>query len=208
MKVLIACEESQAVCSAFRARGVEAWSCDILPAGGGHPEWHIHGDVVPVLSRDWDMVIAFPPCTHLASSGARWFDAKRRDGRQQEGIEFFLQFTRLDHVPRVAIENPVGVMSTEYRKPDQIIQPWQFGDPHTKTTCLWLKGLPPLAPTNIVDKGERHITKSGRSLPMWYNLPPSDGRSAIRSKTFQGIADAMAQQWAEQRSTLCLTDTP
>jgi len=142
-------------------------------------------------------MIAFPPCTHLAVSGARWFAAKRADGRQQQAIDFFMELANAN-IPKIAIENPVGIMSTEWRKPDQIIQPWQFGHEATKTTCLWLKGLPQLTPANIVGKGERHITKSGRSLPKWYNLPPSEDRWKVRSKTFQGIADAMAQQWGGQ----------
>ena len=148
MKILVACEESQAVCKAFRARGHEAYSCDVLPSSGGHPEWHLPMNVIPLLSRQWDMIIAFPPCTHLASSGARWFAEKRADGRQQQGIDFFMRFINLDCL-RVAIENPVGIMSTVYRKPDQIIQPWQFGHPESKATCLWLKGLPKLLPTKV-----------------------------------------------------------
>lgn len=193
MRVLIACEESQAVCKAYRALGHQAYSCDLLPCSGGYPDWHMQCDVKIALETPWDLVIAFPPCTHLASSGARWFAEKRKNGRQQAAIDFFLQFTRLP-CPW-AIENPVGIMSTVYRKPDQIVQPWQFGDPKTKTTCLWLSGLPPLKPTNIVEHGRRHITKSGRSLPEWYNLPPSPERSKLRSKTFPGLANAMAQQW-------------
>jgi len=184
-KILIACEESQAVCSAFRARGHLAFSCDIQPASGGHPEWHIEGDVLPVLSQNWDMVIAFPPCTDLAVSGAKWFAEKRADGRQQASVEFFLKFTQLDHVPMVAIENPVGIMSTHYRKPDQIIQPWMFGHGETKSTCIWLKGLHDLTPTRIVE---------GRDGRIW-KMPPSKDRARLRSKTYQGIADAMAAQW-------------
>lgn len=196
MRVLIACEESQTVCKAFRALGHEAISCDLLECSGGHPEWHVCGDVLPLLREAWDIVIAFPPCTDLCVSGARWFAAKQADGRQQASVEFFLEFTRLEHVSRVAIENPVGIMSRLYRKPDQIIQPWQFGDPHTKATCLWLKGLAPLEPTDILRPGPRHTTKSGRSLPEWYNLPPGPDRARLRSKTFNGIALAMAQQWS------------
>jgi hypothetical protein len=142
------------------------------------------------------MIIAFPPCTHLASSGAKHFEQKRKDGRQQEGIDFFMEFVhRTAHVPRVAIENPIGIMSSIYRKPDQIVQPWMFGDPFTKSTCLWLKGLPLLEPTQVVDKGSRHVTKGGKSLPTWYNLPPSPDRAKIRSATFPGLAKAMAEQW-------------
>ena len=203
MKVLVACEESQAVTGELLKLGHEAYSCDILPTSGSHPEYHIQGDVLPLLEEQWDMVIAFPPCTHLASSGARWFAQKRADGRQQQGVDFFRAFVRLDHVERVAIENPIGVMSSLYRKPDQIIQPYEFGDPHTKSTCLWLKGLPKLEPTNIVDKGNRHVTKSGRSLPEWYNLPPSEDRAKLRSKTFAGIARAMAEQWGGECAVAC-----
>lgn len=203
MKVLIACEESQAVCVEFRKLGFEAYSCDVLPCSGGHSEWHIQDNVMNVLRHDiispftteWDMVIAFPPCTDLAVSGAKWLEQKRKDGRQQKSIQFFEFFTYLKN-EFVCIENPIGIMSTKYRKPDQIIQPWMFGDPFTKPTCLWLKGLPLLKPTNIVEKGSRHITKSGKSLPSWYNLPPSEDRSKLRSRTFPGIAKAMAEQWS------------
>lgn len=184
MKILIACEESQAVCKAFREKGHEAYSCDILPCSGGHPEWHIQGDVAPLLQEKWDMIIAFPPCTHLAVSGAKHFEQKRKDGRQQEGIDFFMQFTYID-CERVAIENPIGIMSTLYRKPDQIIQPWMFGHGETKATCLWLKNLPKLEPTNIVEGREQRIWK----------MAPSPDRAKNRSKTFAGIAQAMANQW-------------
>lgn len=185
MKVLVACEESQAVTIEFRKLGHEAYSCDILPCSGGHPEWHLQQDVLPLLAESWDMVLAFPPCTHLCVSGARWWKEKKVDGRQQEGIDFFMRFANLPHIPRVAIESPVGVMSSFYRKPDQIIQPWMFGHGETKATCLWLKGLPPLAPTNIVE---------GRTGRVW-RQPPSPDRARIRSKTFPGIAKAMAEQW-------------
>jgi hypothetical protein len=183
MKVLIACEESQAVCIAFRNKGHEAYSCDILPCSGGHPEWHLQGDVIPLLSQQWDLVIAFPPCTDLAVSGARWFPEKRANGSQQKSIAFFMEFAR--YSGKIAIENPIGIMSTLYRKPDQIIQPWQFGHGETKSTCLWLNGLPPLIPSNIVNGREQRIFK----------LPPSPDRAKIRSKTFPGIAAAMANQW-------------
>ena len=150
---------------------------------------------------DWDMVIAFPPCTHLAVSGAAWFDEKRRDGRQDMGIGFFKAFTALDHVPHVAIENPVGIMSRHYRKPDQIIQPWQFGDPFEKKTCLWLKGLPQLKPTNVVEPEPRRYYEGGTSMPAWYadawSLNPHE-RATVRSKTFPGIAKAMAAQWGDE----------
>lgn len=184
MKVLVACEESQAVCKAFRELGHEAYSCDILPCSGGHPEWHIQDDVLNHLDEDWDMIIAHPPCTDLAVSGARHFARKRADGSQQRSIDFFMKFTRLE-CPRVAIENPVCIMSSVWRKPDQIIQPWQFGHGETKATCLWLKGLPKLTPTKIVE---------GRASRI-HRMPPSPDRSRLRSKTFPGIAKAMAEQW-------------
>lgn len=193
MKVLVACEESQAVTVELRNLGHEAYSCDIEPCSGGHPEWHLQQDVVPLLKEKWDMIIAFPPCTHLAVSGARHFQQKRKDGRQQQGIDFFMLFTALD-CPRVAIENPVGIMSSLYRKPDQIIQPWQFGHGETKATCLWLKGLPLLEPTEIVEGREQRI----------YNMVDENGKKVgwatkeiktLRSKTFPGIAKAMAYQW-------------
>ena len=186
-KVLIACEESQAVTIEMRKLGIEAFSCDIEPCSGGHPEWHIQGDVIPLLLEDWGIIIAFPPCTHLAASGAKWFKQKREDGRQQEGINFFMKFANCK-CKRMAIENPVGIMSTIWRKPDQIIQPWMFGHGETKTTCLWLKNLPLLKPTNIVD---------GRNQSIW-KMPPSKERAKIRSKTFPGIAKAMAEQWGKR----------
>ena len=192
MRVLVACEYSGAVRDAFIKLGHDAVSCDLLPTDVPGP--HHQGSVLDILDDGWDMMIAFPPCTHLAVSGARWFAAKRADGRQQQGIDFFMALANAN-IPKIAIENPVGIMSTEWRKPDQIVQPWQYGHEATKTTCLWLKGLPELTPTNVVGKGARHVTKSGRSLPEWYNLPPSEDRWKIRSKTFQGIADAMADQW-------------
>lgn len=190
MKVLIACEESQVVCKGFRSKGHDAFSCDILPTSGVHPEWHIQDDIRNVLRHDftepeWDLVIAFPPCTDLAVSGARWFKEKQADGRQQKSIQFFEFFTMLKTY-RVAIENPIGIMSTLYRKPDQIIQPWQFGHGETKATCLWLKNLPLLKPTNIVDGREQRIWK----------MAPSPDRGKERSKTFEGIAEAMASQWS------------
>lgn len=183
MKILIACEESQVVTKAFRDKGHEAYSCDILPTSGDYPEWHRQGNVMPMLSEDWDMVIAFPPCTHLSSSGARWWPEKQRDGRQARAINFFKMFTYLS-CPW-AIENPIGLMSTEYRKPDQIIQPWQYGHGETKATCLWLNKLSPLEPTNIVE---------GRKPKMWL-MPPGPDRAKLRSKTYEGIALAMAEQW-------------
>jgi hypothetical protein len=199
LKVLLACEESQAVTREFRQLGHEAYSCDILPTSGDNPEWHIQDDIKTVLYDAWDLVIAFPPCTHLASSGAAWFKAKRADGRQQEGIDFFHLFTNLK-TPKVAIENPIGIMSSSYRKPDQIINPWEFGDSYKKRTCLWLKGLPKLVPTDVVDPGESITYASGCVMPKWYaeawNLSPEE-RSKVRSKTFPGIAKAMAEQWGK-----------
>jgi len=197
MKILLACEESQSVTKQLRALGHEAYSCDILPQSGGHPQWHIQNDVVEVLQDNWDMIIAFPPCTHLASSGAAWFEAKRADGRQEAAIDFFMLFAN-HPCKKIAIENPVGIMSTKYKKPNQIIQPWQFGDAYSKRTCLWLKGLPQLQPTQIVDPGEMITYKSGVTMPKWYaeawKLSPNE-RSKVRSKTFPGIAKAMADQW-------------
>jgi site-specific DNA-cytosine methylase len=199
LKILLACEESQAVTKEFRRLGHEAYSCDILPTSGDHPEWHLQQDVEPLLKDQWDLIIAFPPCTHLAVSGAAWFEQKRLDGRQQQGIDFFMLFTDLS-CEKVAIENPVGIMSTNYRKPDQIIQPYEFGDPYSKKTCLWLKGLPKLVPTQEVEPEPRKIFKSGNSMPQWYadawGKSPEE-RSKIRSKTFPGIAQAMAEQWSK-----------
>jgi len=197
MRVLLACEESQAVCNEFRKLGHEAYSCDIQPCSGGHPEWHLQQDVTELLQQDWDMIIAFPPCTDLAVSGAAWFEQKRKDGRQKASIDFFMLFANAK-CEKIAIENPVGIMSTIWRKPDQKIQPWQFGHEAQKTTCLWLKGLPTLQPTNIVGKGEFITHKSGKTKPKWFadafKLPP-DERRKVRSKTFEGIAKAMAEQW-------------
>jgi len=192
MKILVACEESQAVTKEFRALGHEAYSCDIVPCSGGHPEWHLQQDVIPLLEQDWDMVIAFPPCTHLAISGSRWFEQKQKDGRQQQGINFFMHFATCK-CPKVVIENPVGIMSSKWKKPDQIIQPWQFGDNASKKTCLWLKGVPKLTPTDIVDPGEFLTFESGKRMSKWYASSWGDGKA--RSKTFPGIAKAMATQW-------------
>jgi len=207
MKILIACEESQAVCIEFRKKGHEAFSCDIQDCSGNYPEWHIKGDVIEQLNKGWDMMIAFPPCTHLAVSGAAWFEEKRKDGRQQQGIEFFMQMVNAP-IDKIAIENPIGIMSKVYRKPDQIIQPYYFGDPYSKSTCLWLKNLPKLyhnKTINLFDNVITHVEKgefieyeSGCKMPKWYaeawKLSPNE-RSKIRSKTFPGIAKAMADQW-------------
>ena len=236
MNVLIACEESQRVCIAFRERGHNAFSCDIEPCSGGHPEWHIMQDVVPLLNgrcsfktidgtehsidEKWDLIIAFPPCTHLAVSGAAWFDKKRADGRQREAIEFFMQIMNAD-CDKIAVENPVNIISGDYIgkhfadlqnkhnfpiKPAQAVQPYEFGDEARKKTCLWLKGLPKLVPTNIVSPGERAVVSGktysvGASADMARDengkiIPWNDPRTAkIRSKTFPGIARAMAKQW-------------
>ena len=234
MNILIACEESQRVCIAFRDKGNNAFSCDILPCSGGHPEWHICGDVLPLLNGNcvfrtmdgvkhridgkWDLIIAFPPCTHLAVSGAAWFEKKRADGRQKEGIEFFAKFLNAD-CDRIAIENPVGIISGDYipkwfpelavkygfpLKPTQKIHPWMFGDNFSKTTCLWIKGLPELTPL-ITEQPELEWfewvdSKTGKKKrqPKWFadawKLSPEE-RSKVRSKTFPGIAAAMAEQW-------------
>jgi len=184
MAILIACEESQAVTIEFRKLGFEAFSCDIEPCSGSHPEWHLQQDVIPLLQDKWDMILAFPPCTHLASSGARWFDEKRKDGRQQQATAFFMAFAEAS-CNHIAIENPVGIMSTKWRIPNQIIQPWEYGHGETKATCLWLENLPFLKPTNIVEGREQRIWK----------MAPSPERSKLRSKTFLGIAKAMADQW-------------
>ena len=208
-RILIACEESQAVCIEFRKLGHEAFSCDIQESSGGHPEWHYQQDIFEVIDKGWDMMIAFPPCTHLAVSGARHFEQKRRDGRQQEGIDFFMALVNAP-IPKIAIENPIGIMSKKYRKPDQIIQPWQFGDKAQKSTCLWLIRLPKLQPTDIVEKGEffEFISKKGvkKRMPMWYYKALREAktpaqRSTLRSKTFKGIAEAMATQWTNINQT-------
>tara|TARA_R100000541_G_scaffold22744_1_gene32672 strand:+ start:765 stop:1388 length:624 start_codon:yes stop_codon:yes gene_type:complete len=204
MKILVACEESQAVTKELRKLGHEAYSCDLLPCSGGYPEWHIKGDAVKeAYSGKYDMMICFTPCTHLAVSGARHFKEKIADGRQQQGIDLFMSFVNAP-INKIAIENPIGIMSTKYRKPNQIIQPWQYGDKAQKSTCLWLKNLPNLKPTNIVEKGEffEFISKKGvkKRMAMWYYKALQEAktpaeRSTLRSKTFPGIAKAMAAQW-------------
>ncbi len=197
--ILICCEESQAITIAFRKAGHEAYSCDLQECSGGHPEWHLQMDALKAIKlKKWDLVIAHPPCTYLTISANRWYKdqparksgvlvgAARRAARK-EAVRFFMEFVGAD-VPRMAIENPIGIMSTEYRKPDQIIQPWQFGHGETKATCLWLKGLPLLVPTNIVE---------GREQNIWKMSPTKDPneRAKMRSKTYEGWADAMAEQW-------------
>ena len=209
MRILLACEESQTVCAEFRKLGHEAFSADILKCSGPHPEWHIQGDVFDIINNNWDMMIAFPPCTHLAASGARHFEKKRKDGRQKEGVEFFMQMINAK-IPKIAVENPIGIMSTVYDTPTQIIHPYHFGDPYSKSTCLWLKNLPELKynskPKNgqliadfepdlpyEVDKGEFITFSSGKRMAKWYN--EASGNGHLRSKTFPGIAKAMAKQW-------------
>ena len=210
IRIIVACEESQTVCKAFRELGHEAFSCDILPCSGGHPEWHFNEDIFKVLNREpkFDLMVAHPPCTYLTVTGNRWFNedkygekAIKRKKDRVEAIQFFKMLSEVD-IKYLAIENPVGIMSTEWRKPDQIVQPWMFGDEAQKTTCLWLKNLPLLKPTNIVGKGEIIKFSSGKSMPKWYadafyKCKTKEERSTFRSKTFQGIADAMAKQWSE-----------
>lgn len=199
-KILLACEESQRVTIEFRKLGYEAYSCDLLECSGNHPEWHIQDDVLNVVNDGWDMIIAFPPCTYLTVTGNRWFNVERygekaldRMKERESAAKFFMEFTDLK-ARYVAIENPVGVMSTLYRKPDQIIQPYMFGDGFEKRTCLWLKNLPLLIPTDIVEPEPRIKYKSGKTMPAWYQVSGKD-RAKIRSKTFPGIAKAMAKQW-------------
>jgi len=182
MRVLVACEFSGKVRDAFISIGHDAMSCDLLPTDIDGP--HYQGDVRDVIEGCWDLMIAHPPCTHLSVSGARHFSVKRIDGRQQSAISFFMMLAKAD-IPRIAIENPVCIMSSIWRKPDQIIHPWMFGHGETKATCLWLKGLPKLSPTSEVDGREHRI----------HRMPPSADRAKIRSETYQGIANAMAMQW-------------
>lgn len=232
MTVLVACEESQRVCAAFREKGHYAFSCDIIDCSGGHPEWHIKGDVLEILSPPenylyeepiehrpitfktmdgtkhavfrWDLIIAHPPCTYLTVTGNRWFNeekygdkARERKKLREEAVDFFMEIANAN-CPRIAIENPIGVMSTRWRKPDQIVQPYWFGEPFEKRTCLWLKGLKPLVPTDMIEPEERVKFKSGKSMPAWYaaaaNLPKAE-REKVRSRTFPGFAKAMAEQW-------------
>ena len=210
-KVLIACEESQAVTIEFRALGIEAYSCDLYPCSGGHSEWHLQQDVIPLLKEVWDMIIAFPPCTYLTNAGTRHYSlkmnprwkVKEREHKRQEATEFFMLFAN-SKCPKIAIENPVGWMNSNYRKPDQIIHPYYFGDSTQKRTCLWLKGLPALVPTNMLPKpkpvyickGEKCYGKKIFQCEGIRNISGGkEGRSKARSKTFLGIAKAMASQW-------------
>lgn len=225
MNILVACEESQAVTIELRKLGHNAFSCDLMDCSGGYPEWHIKGDVLPLLNgrvvfstvdgtrrscvmwSKWDMIIAFPPCTYLTVTGNRWFNIEKYGDKaiqrykdREGGIELFMRFANAD-CAKIAIENPIGVMSTRYRKPDQIIHPYMFGDPERKSTCLWLKGLPKLNPTNIVVP---HIIKykNGKGTDSAWHMNtlglPQAQRAKLRSKTFPGIARAMAEQWAGQ----------
>jgi hypothetical protein len=195
MRVLVACECSGAVRRALRARGHDAYSCDTQPADDGS-QFHIQGDAIEAAyGQPWDMLIAHPPCNHLAASGAQYWPAKRADGRQFAAVSFFLRLYDAP-IPRVAIENPVGFIGTIFRKADQIIQPWQFGDPFNKKTCLWLRGLPPLVPTNIVAPTHNWGSNSYRSgSRKRSNLPSLHWGAKDRSRTFTGIAEAMADQW-------------
>jgi len=221
MNILIGCEESQTICLAFRKKGHNAFSCDTQPCSGGHPEFHIQMDLLQVIKLKWtkfqtqdgtwhtidhwDMLIAHPPCTYLTVTGNKWFTeqparksgalvGRAREEAREESIQFFLTLARAN-IRKICLENPVGIMSTVWRKSDQIIQPFQFGHPEPKKTCLWLKNLPPLLPTQIVEP-EYHISKSGKRLAKWYYMPsPSPERQKMRSVTFQGVADAMANQW-------------
>lgn len=181
MRILVACEYSGRVRDAFRARGHDAWSCDLLPCESD-PQWHIQGDVLWELGEGWDLMIAHPPCTHLAVSGARWWSNKQKE---QEEALLLVRTLMVAPIDRICIENPISKISTSIRKPDQIIQPWQFGHGETKATCLWLKNLPPLVPTNIVEGREAKV----------HRMPPGLNRWKERSRTYQGIALAMADQW-------------
>lgn len=233
LNVLVACEESQRVCTEFRKLGHNAYSCDLLECSGGHPEWHFKHDVLEIIKNkggilqngeaafiegDWDIMIAHPPCTYLAVSGARWFyhpdDANlpieqrrphpkfpNRVQDREEGAAFFLKLAKSD-IKHIAIENPVGIMNTRYRKPDQIVQPYFFGDEASKKTCLWLKNLPLLRKTNEVGQGDRVVLSSGRTLPKWYSdalvkAKTAEERRNLRSKTFPGFAKAIAEQYSE-----------
>ena len=194
MNVLVACEFSGTVRNEFnRIKGVSAMSCDLLPSEDGGP--HYQGDVFEVIDFPWDLMIAHPPCTHLSVSGARHFAEKIQDGRQQSAIAFFMRLAKAE-IPKIAIENPVCVMSSFWRKPDQIVQPWQYGHGETKATCLWLKNLPPLQPTDIVSGREQRVHK----------MPPGKDRWKKRSVTYRGIAQAMATQWGAGRDSDCFAN--
>ena len=206
MKVLVACEESQAVTKEFRKLGHIAYSCDILDCSGGHPEWHLKKDLTKVIKDKWDMIIAFPPCTYLTVTGNAWFNIEKygdkaiqRHKDRDDAVKFFMDIANAD-CDKICIENPIGVMSTKWRKPDQIFQPYHFGDAFEKKTCLWLKGLPKLEHTKVVKPPERTKFKSGKTMATWFvkawSLSPKE-RSIARSKTFPGVAKAMANQWGK-----------
>lgn len=205
MKILVACEESQAVTIELRKLGHEAYSNDLIECSGGHHEWHIQQDTLELLDKKWDMIIAFPPCTYLTVTGNRWFNIERygekaikRHQDRKDAASFFMAIANAK-CDKIVIENPVGIMSSEWRKPDQIINPYQFGDAFEKKTCLWLKGLPPLESTNEVEPPKRTKFASGKTMPSWYADAwrlPKEERAKLRSKTFPGIAKAMAEQWA------------
>jgi hypothetical protein len=231
LRVLVACEESQAVTIELRKLGHHAYSCDLLPCSGGHPEWHFNCDIFEVIENNggklqngkrsvskkkWDLMIAHPPCTYLAVSGARWFyhpedkhlpiqnrrhhpRYEHRAKHREEAVDFFIKLWKAE-IDKIAIENPIGIMSSRLNPPNQIVQPFMFGNKARKTTCLWLKNLPPLEPTKVVDEGERIYFKSGKSQPKWYSdalvkSKSPEERRTMRSKTFPGLAEAMAKQW-------------
>lgn len=235
LNVLVACEESQAVCKEFRKLGHNAYSCDLLECSGKHPEWHFKHDVLDIIKKKggtlqngstyflpegekWDLMIGHPPCTYLAVSGARWYyhpedkdlpvEQRRPHPRfptrakdREDGIKFFLALANAK-IEHIAIENPIGIMSHHFRKPDQIVQPYWFGDSASKATCLWLKNLPPLNKTKVVDSGEKVILSSGKTLPKWYSdaltkAKTPEERRTLRSKTFPGFAKALAKQWSD-----------
>lgn len=237
LNILVACEESQAVTRELRLLGHNAYSCDLLPCSGGHPEWHFNLDVFEVIENkggilqngkkvkikpNWDIMIAHPPCTYLAVSGAQWYyhpDDKHlpvenrrphpkypnRAQDREEAVAFFIALANAP-IDKIVIENPVGIISSRFRKPDQVVQPFMFGDEARKTTCLWLKNLPKLEPTNMVDEGERIYFKSGKSQPKWYSdafvkSKSPEERRTMRSKTFIGMAKAMAEQWTKNLNT-------
>ena len=225
MNVLVACEESQRVCIEFRKKGHNAFSCDIIDCSGGHPEWHIKQDVLPLLNGNcefnttngtkhriygqWNMIIAHPPCTYLTVTGNSWFNVERygdkaikREKDREEAIAFFMEIANAK-CDKIVIENPIGIMSTRWRKPDQIIQPYMFGDSAEKRTCLWLKGVSPLVPTEKVSPPERVKFSSGKTMPKWYAdlwKLPKEERSRLRSQTFSGFANAMASQWGGDKA--------
>jgi hypothetical protein len=218
MKILIGCEESQIITKEFRKLGFEAYSCDLLPCSGGHPEWHYQCDIMEIINNGWDLAIFHPPCTFLAGSSVQWlshpeykhlpFEERRSHSKypnRREDMYNSMDFVKglyNSPIKHVAIENPVGLLNSKWRKPDQIIQPYMFGDEATKTTCLWLKNLPLLEPTKVVGKGERTVYSSGKSFPKWYaeikdKAKTKEERQRLRSKTFPRIAEAIAKQYGD-----------